>query len=289
MMRAIAQLMSQAAEMAMQQAATVSIASIGQALTEAGRLSSKQLAFLERAFTSGPGGGIPPDMLLKAHERVGAAAQLSVQQAFTHRPNRQHTSPYRMAPRFDRNRRQAGGALLRAIQAPDFFEATPEGINFGNESRLDREASHWRRINFGAMPDAGQAPGRFTPIWNGVALAALGLTDQPSPAFRLPVGYWIVPGGERAKGNVVGAEFYPQGEQPAGTLGRPSRARMARGIEASQFLDAGVRRIAQELPREYSALVADIFRNPALNQTIESRIGVRAPRPVAQRFRVRID
>lgn len=188
--------------------------------------------------------------LRQAHHDIGVSAQRSTVQAFTHRRNNRRTAPDRIQARDPRNRRFAGGALRRAIQSPDFFEATFEGLLWANVQRLNAEAKQWMRVNYGAGGIAGEAPGRFQVKWGNLVVATLGLRPNPRRAFRLPRGYWVGEGGQRG-----GNRFFPVGEQPAGIRGRPSRARMTQGIAASNFLDAGVRRIAHEFPVAYTGLV----------------------------------
>jgi hypothetical protein len=174
------------------------------------------------------------------------------------------------------------------LQASDFFEATPSVLYWGNVARLNQEAAQWKRINFGAGARAGTPPGRFAMQWGDFLGGALGIDPDPQPAFRLPKGYWFQPGGgSRISGGarVAGAEFYPQGEQPPGRWGRPGRARMTAGIAASNFLDAGVRRIAEEYPRAVSTMMGRLYRNRPAAERIRVRTGVTIPMPSGvQRF-----
>lgn len=197
---------------------------------------------------------IPKAQLKQAHHDIGIAAQRSTVQAFTHRRNNRRTPPDRIQARDPRNRRFAGGALRRAIQAPDFFEATFEGLLWANVTRLNAEAKQWMRVNYGAGGRAGQRPERFQVRWGNLVVAQLGLRASPRAAFRIPRGFWVGGDGGRAAPG-AGARFFPVGEQPRGIRGRPTTARMTAGIAASNFLDAGVRRIAREFPIAYTGLV----------------------------------
>lgn len=195
---------------------------------------------------------MPAGVRTTIHREVGIKAQRTLVQAFTHRRNRRNTPAYRINPKNARNKRYAGGALLRALQAPDMWQATPNGLRFLNTQRLDQEARHWRRINFGAGAAHGSPPARYNVEWDGMVVTAMGLQPDPRPAFRMPRGLWLGEGGARIKPGQRGREFYPRGEAPTGAgQGRLMRGRMTRGIAASNFVDASVRRIARELPNTY--------------------------------------
>lgn len=223
---------------------------------------------------------IPPGIRQQMHYDVGRAAQLSVQQGYTHRRYRRGSTNYRTAPREDRNFRYAGGLLLRALQAPDFFVATPDTLRWGNINRLDQEAKQWRRLNFGAGGAAGETPRQFQMHWGTFVGAAIGLEPDPRPAFRIPPGYWFTEGaGERVRRGVrvPHGEFYPVGEQPAGRWGRPNKVRMTRGIAASNFLDAGVRRIAEEYPRAISTMITRLGQDKGRAQAIKLKHTITVP------------
>lgn len=254
------------------------VASLTQAVIQAGEQvsvkQSQQLKALGKALSADL---IPPGRRQEAHQKIGRAAQLSTQQGYVNRSARRNTPSTRMNPRDARNRRYAGGALLRAIQAPDFFRATANGLEFINVNRLDKEARQWRRLNFGAGSVAGAAPGRSEVRWSGMVVAQLGLAPDARPAFRIPKGYWI-----------NGNDFYPRGEAPRGSTkgARRQRAGLTAGIVASNFLDAGVRRIADEFPLEYQRMYAELvakFGRERLSEVLQ----VKAPPVRPQRIQVR--
>jgi hypothetical protein len=275
-----------AASVAMiEQIASYSMKGIARQMAEANiRLNRQQQAFADAVRLD----AIPAAIRQQMHYEVGSAAQRSVVAAYTHRRNRRGSTPYRTAAKDPRNQRYAGGMLLRALQASDFFEATPSVLRWGNITRLNQEASQWKRLNFGAGSSAGDVPGRFPMVWGDFISEAIGLTPDPQRAFRIPTGYWFQSGpGARISGGAreAGAEFYPVGEQPPGRWGRPNRARMTAGIAASNFMDAGVRRIAEEYPRAASAMMARVYRNRPLAERIKVRTNVNIPMPSGvQRF-----
>lgn len=254
---------------------TFSLKGLANSLRDAGvRLNKQQQAFIAQV------GVIPGPMRRQLHEDVGAAAQRSVVAAYAGRRYRRGTAPYRTTARDKRNRRFAGGLLLRALQAPDFYVATENVLYWGNISRLSQEAAQWKRLNFGAGRGANAAPARFAMQWGEFVGEAIGMEPDPQPAFRIPKGFWLTAGGgARARGRTDGAEFYPVGEQPPGRWGRPSPARMTGGIAGSNFMDAGFRRIATEYPRAVSTMMTRIYRNKPLAQKLEIRTNVRVPMP----------
>jgi hypothetical protein len=254
------------------------IASMTQAVIQAAEKvsdrQSQQLKALGKALAADV---IPPDRRQKAHETIGKAAQLSTQQGYTHRKHKRNTPSTRITANDDKNRRFAGGALLRAIQAKDFFRATSNGLEFINVTRLDTEAKQWKRLNFGAGGKAGASPGRSEVRWSGMVVAQLGLAPDPRPAFKIPKGYWI-----------NGNDFYPRGEAPKGSTkgARRQGAKITEGIVASNFLDAGVRRIANEFPLEYQRMYAELvakFGRERLSEVLQ----VKAPPVRPQRIQVK--
>lgn len=254
------------------------IASLTQGLIQAAdkvtAKQSQQLKTLGKALSADL---IPPARRQQAHYKIGKAAQLSTQQGYVNRSAKRNTPSTRMNPRDARNRRYAGGALLRAIQAPDFFQATANGLEFINVNRLDKEARQWRRLNFGAGGVAGAAPGRSQVIWAGLVVAQLGLAPDPRRPFKIPKGYWI-----------NGNDFYPRGEAPKGSTkgARRQGSEMTAGIVASNFLDAGVARIATEFPLEYQRMYAELvakFGRERLSEILQ----VKAPPVRPQAIRVR--
>jgi hypothetical protein len=62
---------------------------------------------------------------------------------------------------------------------------------------------------------------------------------------------------------------------------------MTKGIVASNFLDAGVKRIAREFPLVYQEMYAELYADKAARRQISARAGVTAPRPTVDLSRVR--
>jgi hypothetical protein len=250
-----------------------------EAIASTDRVVSEELSNITRLVSQ-----MSPAKRTQIHREVGLAAQRSVRAAYSNRRHRKRTPSYRISANSQRNQRYAGGALLRVIGASDFFEATPSGLKFINTTRLNKEAKQWRRLNFGAGGRATTPPGRYSVSWDGLVVATMGLEPDPRPAFRIPRGYWFA-GGQRV-GAGMGTEFYPVGEQPSGTRGRPSPARMTKGIAASNFLDAGVQRIAREMPRAYTRAVQELINRDIANYNRITQKSVAAPVIRAPRIRL---
>lgn len=256
------------------------------AVNAATNVQSRQLKTLAEAIERGLLDGARTRQMF---QDIGEAAQRSVVASYSQVVTARETSgPYRISPNRPRNKRYAGGALRRALQSPEFFSATPLGLRFVNTSLLNKEAKHWHRLNFGAAPAGGGSRGQFEIQWSGLVLASLGYDEDASPGFMLPRGFWVL-GTERVSGPAGGAEFYPVGELPPGThvRGRPNAARRTAGIQARNFLDAGLRRIAQMFPEAMQDLYSEMFEQAARGEGGPLSLTVDAPRPAAQSTGVR--
>lgn len=180
--------------------------------------------------------------------------------------------------------RLAGGILRQALSNGSFFTATADGLNFGDTNFLDAEAAHWHRINFGAgARGAGDAVD--FPVSFGASVGTLGLEEGPSPGFALPPGVWLGPNGHVVRHGAAprGADqFFPGfawakagdggGYTSAGSRyglngtirrskirSQPAAMRPTQGIEAANFMNAGIAKIAQNIPDLYRAYVEDLI------------------------------
>lgn len=243
-----------------------------QAAVKAGAVQSRQLQTLAQALAAD---AIPRERRVAAFEQMGRNAQVSVRQAFTHRRNRRrpNTPGYR-----NRTTRNANGALLRAINSPQFYQATPNGLLFINRRVLDREANHWRRLNYGAGARAGERPRRFR--FEMLAQASFGLAPDPRPAFRMPPGVFLNGGGQavRFSRERRGSEgFFPRRGGGPATFN-------TQGIQATNFLDAGIRRIANDLGPTMFGMYRQFYNDAKGRTKFEKTVNVQAPRPRAPRF-----
>lgn len=215
---------------------------------------------------------IPHEQLRRAHRDAGEGAQRSMVQGYVNRRHRRPVPSYRIGDRY------AGGALLRALRNPNMVEATEFTLRFINTDILNTEARHWRRLNFGAGAGSEgglQAPAQFPIAWEGMVVATLGLTPDFRPAFTMPQGIFVAPGGNRVESSASrrGSDmFFPR---------RASRRYPTAGIASSNFLDAGVRRLATALPQSYLGMYQRLYdRTMAQNANIISRVGAMpAPGP----------
>ena len=194
--------------------------------------------------------------LANAHLNVGRATMRSVVAGFDNRRMRRPVARYRAGDN------RLSGKLRRALLSDDHIDRGIRHLRVINTSLLDREAAHWRRLNFGAGSIGGQpGPEQFTITWEGVALGTLGLDPDPRPGFVIPFGYWLGKRGiESPSGERRGMDQFFPGAAPAGPgASRYQRRRPTGGIAARNFLDAGVRRLANELPRAYATIFEDAF------------------------------
>lgn len=216
---------------------------------------------------------------------IGVAAQRSLVQGYTSRRLRRPIGPYRAGD--DRY----SGALGKALRSESMWRATPYGLYFINRDVLDKEARHWRRLNFGAGAGGKEgitAPGHF-PV-SGLGMM-MGLAPDPRPPFRIPPGYWIGQGTFQSPSTErVGQDaFYlaRHGGLVAGSrsaalaqsAGRLSRSGMTRGIASRNFLDPAIRRIGVEIKPGLDRLWATQRSNSARSETIRKKTGrARLPR-----------
>lgn len=214
---------------------------------------------------------IPRGRIQRAHQSAGDAGRRAMVAGFTHRRHRRPVASYREGDRF------SGGALRRALNNPGMVEATSFTLRFINTDILDAEARHWRRLNFGAGAGSSggiSAPELFPIRWEGMVVATIGLAPDPRPAFTIPIGMFVTPGGQRVRPSVErrGTDmFYPR---------KTSRVFPTAGIASSNFLDAGVRAIATALPRSYLDMYTSLFNSARISQRLTVRVGpMPAPAP----------
>lgn len=260
--------------------------SLVRAVDAAGTVHAQQLRVIAEVFRE-PARDRGRRALL--HQQIGRAAQRSVLASYAQLVTAREGPAARTHYRAGRGR-LAGGVLRRALARPDFFEADAEGIRFINETMLYREAAHWHRIAFGAGARGDPTSTRHEIRFSNLVVAAIGIEEDPSPAFRIPRGIWISPEGGRVRAgeNPRGADmFYPALRGGRSRLGpaEPARGRVTAGIEGRNFFDAGVRRIARELPRAYENYYREIYaefrqgRGPL--RQVESTVRLVAPRTMS--------
>lgn len=256
---------------------------LANAVVEAGYARSKMLNALADSIRA----GLFEADFRDVHQRIAENAQNATLAAYDGR-DRKGPRAYRTDDTGN-NRRYAGGALRRALAAPDFYRATQNGIAFGNVSVLNKEARHWARIAFGAGAIGTGAHSSFAVRWSNLVVASLGLDVPARPAFTIPRGYFYAPGTKQVQraGTPGTGEFYPVGSRKPGTRGRPTiQGRMlTRGIEGTDFFSPGLRVIATELPIGYGQIYRRVW-NDSARRTRAQISGVRLVRPARQNISV---
>lgn len=184
-------------------------------------------------------------------QQARVAVRLSYGQTVTARSPRPPQS-YRVG-----DNRYSGGILFRALQQPSMAVGDSKGISFVDRDMLNREAKHWMRLNFGAKGSGvSDRPGtRFRFVFDSAVVFSLQFRTQARPAFFLPVGMFYGPGGER-----IGRQAARRGMDAFRPTGRKVAIMPTRGIEARNFLDAGLAVIATELPAAYKVQFEAWFR-----------------------------
>lgn len=176
-----------------------------------------------------------------------------------------------------RRSNRLSGKMRAALQQTGVV-ATGAGaqVRFINRRKLDQEAAHWHRLNFGAGA-RGEHVARSievtTSFYGGSASFDISLDDGPSPAFMTPRGFWY-------KGSSYnwtwhdksrrGADaFIPASSSSSAGNGltdparRKKRSRVAQdtrewfstdGIKGYHFFDAGLEAFATHFPSMYRDL-----------------------------------
>jgi len=214
----------------------------------------------------------------KLFQELGEAAQrssaASYGQLVTRREGPASATHYRAG-----EGRLAGGVMVRALNDPAFFNATSLGLEWGNKELLDAAAAQWHRLNFGAGGRAGGGGDQEFPVHFGSGGGtALGFDDGPSPGFSMPPGVWVGMSGDRVSAGSSGRgtdQFFPQSRpitndsgakvgsvniRPKGIMGASNRSRQTGGIEGKHFMEAGLRRIANDLPIVMDTYAQDRFK-----------------------------
>lgn len=213
------------------------------------------------------------DGMAEAHKRVAASAQAAVVSSYYARVGKD--TPARREDRLK-------GQMLRALNERNFITTSKDEIGFGNVAMLYKVAPHWRRLNFGAggLGEKKRPQAFGFNFKTGGRGETLQLPHNPGPAFRIPPGLFFDganltnplpfnPARARHAGG-PGDNFYPnsiiRGRSMVKVSGSGKRKFVAskrqdnfytRGIQGAHFMDAGLRRIAKDLPTEYLKLAKE--------------------------------
>lgn len=166
--------------------------------------------------------------------------------------------------------RYARGAMLKALSSSGFFIARYDGVSFINAANLDRAARQWYRLNFGAGAKGANTrrPGEYTMRFFGQPTLPLSLNRfGPSPAYRMPPGLWTHNDGRSAPGSPIqgaqGTHFFMPSSSYDKRLYPVYDARLSRGFRGMNFLDAGIRTLSQEIPKGWTQLMLEWFKESA--------------------------
>lgn len=238
---------------------------IATAVRESNRIVNKQLLDLERIIRA----GIAPQERQAIHERIGRKAR-DVTVARYKQTLGNSLPGYRSGGNV-KWRRYSGGRMLRALQSPRMYEATPDGLSFINVDHLSRAAAQWARLNFGAGSRGTGSLPRTTVRIGNLIVASLGLDEPARPAFTIPRGYWLDASGQLVRGGDAGVQFHLPGTGPREFRGKQYRnaegkrvpipfirRQVTRGFPGRNFLDAGVRTIALEMGPAYQELFREL-------------------------------
>ena len=297
------------------EAARAAVVSAADAVTSALSLGIERLAQQVDDVTTNMLSAIRrdnPAFRQRMFQTLGRNAQLSMLDAYGQLVTRREGPADRTHYRAGQGR-FAGGVLLQALGSADFFEATPNGLAWGNIAALDAAARHWHRIAFGAGGRGAGGSAHYPVTFKGLASIALGYDETPSPGFSMPAGVWIsgedgsrVQAGRHPNGSDA---FYPvrvnntveiSKEASPGRFGqlvrsqsvsltrngtrirqqgRPEGLRPTRGIQGKDFFNAGVRRIANDLPKVIDDYVDSIFGSWTAAAKKRTRLSVQVDAP----------
>lgn len=209
------------------------------------------------------------------HRQVGERAQRAVLNSYAQRVTARRTPPSRSNQAYRTRPERLAGKLRTALADRRHVVPTELGLSFMDTEVLDQEAAHWYRLNFGVGARGGRtSQGSFSLLMNGVELAQLSLTTGPSrnPMF-MPRGFFVNAEGKREKRDASrrGLDaFFLVGQVGGmgirGATGTPNVI-LTKGIEARNYLDAGLRTLADELPRAWD----NFFRDALAARSTTSR------------------
>lgn len=228
---------------------------------------------------------IKGSQLEAVHKTVGEMAQRSMLGAYDQRVTAREGPASRFDPAYQARKSRLHGKLREALKSPSMVLATETTLGFINVDTLNKAAAHWYRLNFGVgARGADTQAGVFAMAFEGGGQIEFGLGTGPSKGtLVLPPGFWVGPEAHGADAGRRGLDaFYPRGGG-GGKRGRPGKVIQTAGIAGRQFFDAGVRRIATELPKAYD----NAFREYLATRNGQSFDSVVASTP-SVRSRVRV-
>lgn len=193
--------------------------------------------------------------LATANQDLAKAAQQSIVFSYDQVVTaRRSAPPYRQSD----PARLLTGTLRKALEAEGLVVGTYNGFAIGNIPALYAAAASYRRLNYGAESLTGAGPGRvpgrepgsFPLVLFGTTVGVLTDLSPPSPGFSMPRGKFYDTG-----------EFFPNKRRPGEHQPIPTS-----GIAARRFFDAGLQRIAKEMPVRYKNLLTQ-WTDQAIRQS----------------------
>jgi hypothetical protein len=179
--------------------------------------------------------------VLDANKRLAEEGRKAAVEQF--RSRRSNVPSYRKGDRLT-------GRLLKIIDSPSFVRATKSGIEIGDFQRLNAQAAHWARINYGTVGHETPKPDKVVFLLDDAQIAYFKPAAKPRPQFKVPgrgVGY-INPKGQLFLRR-PDAE-YDRAEQAfvRGALNK-------KPVEPFYFVEAAVKGVAVEFGAEYTQLI----------------------------------
>lgn len=198
------------------------------------------------------------------HRNVAEDALNSIEQAYLTRFDKGSTSSdYRNMT--GKDGRYAGGKLLAALTSPSMYNITRDGVSIINPQFLDKQAKQWYRMNFGAGSrgkNTKQVPARANVTFFGQTTPIDSALNgfKPSPAYMLPPGWWKgQEDGKIYRSNPSRRPFKDEFYLSGGIYLGGRSPIPSKGFAGSRFLDAGVERMVQTMPQQYSKLIVEWF------------------------------
>lgn len=178
-------------------------------IVRAGAKASVGTASMSAAFAAALGAASRSDKakIRAANNQIASAMRLAVSGNYGAVIGRKVQVP---SYRVGRNR-YSGGALKKALSAKDLAVGTNEGVMYVNQDRLNLEARHWARMNFGVAPASTPPSYQAKLRFGGKPIGSVGFHVQPRPPMFMPAGFWKFVEGKISSGPLVpGAKGKPR-------------------------------------------------------------------------------
>lgn len=260
-------------------------------VTEEGRVGARY-AIMQAALASGAKAGIIMQSLGEAlsmdkinrrilkdtHDRLAADARAATIAKYKQRNPRRQIGAYRTGARIGYGLIEA--ALANPGHAALSTSFTIEPFDFELMDRLTKIGSSgalWRQINFGALPDSGKAPEAFATALPGGGGFVLQMPNSPVPAGKLKrpkASYWVDRSGNRVEPGPP--SNHEMRISPKWQSASPQMV-VLRGSRATQFMDAGIQRLAKKMGPAYASMYTELISDAQRRARFE-RAGITVPK-----------